>query len=125
MASQYFSKEDRLRSSIRIQALFSEGYSLYEFPFKVIWHEVDDLQSTVKVAITVPKKRLSKASQRNHIKRLVREAYRKQKSLLEEKLLQEKKSINLMLVYTLPSILSYTEIEDKISVTLQRLSDEV
>tara|TARA_B100001057_G_scaffold377799_1_gene383082 strand:- start:177 stop:554 length:378 start_codon:yes stop_codon:yes gene_type:complete len=125
MASQHFSKEDRLCSSFRIQTLFSEGDKLYEFPFKAIWHEVDNLQSTVKVAISVPKKRLSKASQRNHIKRLVREAYRKQKSLLVEKLLQENKSINLMLVYTLPSILPFTEIEDKISVTLQRLADEV
>lgn len=125
MASQHFSKEDRLCSSLRIETLFTEGERLYEFPFKAIWQEDDTLQSTVKVAISVPKKRLSKASQRNHIKRLVREAYRKQKSLLVEKLLQENKSINLMLVYTLPSILSFTEIEDKISVTLQRLADEV
>mgnify|MGYP003333621134 FL=1 len=125
MASQHFSKEDRLCSSLRIETLFSEGERLYEFPFKAIWQEDDTLQSTVKVAISVPKKRLSKASQRNHIKRLVREAYRKQKALLVEKLLQENKSINLMLVYTLPSILSFTEIEDKISVTLQRLADEV
>ena len=125
MSSQHFSKEDRLCSSRRIETLFTEGERLYEFPFKAIWQEDDTLQSTVKVAISVPKKRLSKASQRNHIKRLVREAYRKQKSLLVEKLLQENKSINLMLVYTLPSILSFTEIEDKISVTLQRLADEV
>lgn len=125
MASQHFLKEDRLCSSRRIETLFSEGERLYEFPFKAIWQEDDTLQSTVKVAISVPKKRLSKASQRNHIKRLVREAYRKQKSILTEKLLQENKSINLMLVYTLPSILSFTEIEDKISVTLQRLADEV
>lgn len=125
MALQHFSKEDRLCSSRRIETLFSEGERLYEFPFKAIWQEDDTLQSTVKVAISVPKKRLSKASQRNHIKRLVREAYRKQKSILTEKLLQENKSINLMLVYTLPSILSFTEIEDKISVTLQRLADEV
>lgn len=125
MASQHFSKEDRLCSSLRIETLFSEGERLYEFPFKAIWQEDDTLQSTVKVAISVPKKRLSKASQRNHIKRLVREAYRKQKNLLVEKLLQENKSINLMLVYTLPSILTFNEIEDKISVTLQRLADEV
>jgi len=125
MASQHFSKEDRLCSSRRIETLFSEGERLYEFPFKAIWQEDDTLQSTVKVAISVPKKRLSKASQRNHIKRLVREAYRKQKSILVEKLLQENKSINLMLVYTLPSILSFNEIEDKISVTLRRLADEV
>ena len=125
MASQHFSKEDRLCSSLRIETLFTEGERLYEFPFKAIWQEDDTLQSIVKVAISVPKKRLSKASQRNHIKRLVREAYRKQKAFLVEKLLQENKSINLMLVYTLPSILSFTEIEDKISVTLQRLADEV
>ena len=125
MVSQHFSKEDRLCSSRRIETLFKEGERLYEFPFKAIWQENDTLQSTVKVAISVPKKRLSKASQRNHIKRLVREAYRKQKSLLVKKLLQENKSINLMLVYTLPSILSFNEIEDKISVTLRRLADEV
>ena len=108
-----------------MKLFFQREKGLYEFPFKAIWQEDDTLQSTVKVAISVPKKRLSKASQRNHIKRLVREAYRKQKSILVEKLLQENKSINLMLVYTLPSILSFNEIEDKISVTLQRLADEV
>ena len=85
MASQHFLKEDRLCSSRRIETLFSEGERLYEFPIKAIWQEDDTLRSTVKLAISVPKKRLSKASQRNHIKRLIREAYRKQKSLLTEK----------------------------------------
>ena len=125
MVSQQLSKKDRLFCSRKIEALFSEGQRLYEFPFNAIWKKDDTLQSTLKVAISIPKKKLSKASQRNHVKRLVREAYRKQNSILVEKLLQENKSINLMLVYTLSSILSYNEIEDKISVTLQRLADEV
>ena len=125
MASQQFSKKDRLSCSRKIETLFSEGESLYEFPFNAIWKKDDTLKSTVKVAIGIPKKKLSKASQRNHIKRLVREAYRKKNIPLIEKLLQENKSINLMLVYTLSSILSYAEIEDKISVTLQRLANEV
>ena len=125
MASQHFLKENRLCSSRRIETLFSEGERLYEFPFKAIWLENNTSESRLKVAISVPKKRLSKASQRNHIKRLIREAYRKQKFFLVDKLLQENKSIHLMLVYTLPSILSFAEIEDKISVTLQRLADEV
>ncbi len=125
MNSLHFSKDDRLCSSRRIETLFSEGKRLYEFPFQVIWQQDDTLQSTVKAAIIVPKKKLSKASQRNHIKRLVREAYRKQNIFLVEKLLQENKSINLILVYTLPSILSFNDIENKISVTLQRLADEV
>ena len=125
MASQQLSKKDRLFCSRKIEALFSEGERLYEFPFNAIWKKDDTLQSTLKVAISIPKKKLSKASQLNHVKRLVREAYRKQNSILVEKLLQKNKSINLMLVYTLSSILSYNEIEDKISVTLQRLADEV
>ena len=125
MVSQQLSKKDRLFCSRKIEALFSEGQRLYEFPFNAIWKKDDTSQSTLKVAISIPKKKLSKASQRNHVKRLVREAYRKQNSILVEKLLQENKSINLMLVYTLSSILSYNEIEDKISVTLQRLADEV
>ena len=125
MVSQQLSKKDRLFCSRKIEALFSEGERLYEFPFNAIWKKDDTLKSTLKVAISIPKKKLSKARQRNHVKRLVREAYRKQNSILVEKLLQENKSINLMLVYTLSSILSYNEIEDKISVTLQRLADEV
>ena len=125
MASHQFSKLDRLCSSRRIDSLFLEGERFYEFPFKAIWKEDNTSQTNLKLAVSVPKKRLPKASQRNHVKRLVREAYRKQKSSLVERLSKENKSINLMLVYTLPSILSFAEIEDKISVTLQRLADEV
>ncbi|MBF44886.1 MAG: ribonuclease P protein component [Flavobacteriales bacterium] len=125
MASQCFSKKDRLYKSSRIKNLFLEGERLYESPFKVIWTEVEPLDSLLKVAISVPKKRLPKAIQRNQVKRLVREAFRKQKSSLIEQLQVKNKSIILMLIYTLPVILSFAEIEDKISVTLQRLADEV
>jgi ribonuclease P protein component len=125
MASYSFSKENRLCSSRRIESLFLEGERFYEFPFKAIWQEEKKAETHLKLAVSVPKKRLPKASQRNHVKRLIREAYRKNKSIILPTLQQKNKSINVMIVYTLPSILSYSEIEDKISVTLQRLSDEV
>jgi ribonuclease P protein component len=125
MASHRFSKVDRLCSSRRIESLFLEGERFYEFPFKAIWQEDNTLETALKIAVSVPKKRLPNASQRNHVKRLIREAYRTQKPSLLNSLQQKNKSINLMLVYTLPSILSFTEIEDKISVTLQRLANEV
>jgi ribonuclease P protein component len=125
MASHRFSKVDRLCSSRRIESLFLQGERFYEFPFKAIWQEDNTLETALKIAVSVPKKRLPKASQRNHVKRLIREAYRTQKPSLLNSLQQKNKSINLMLVYTLPSILSFTEIEDKISVTLQRLANEV
>ena len=125
MDSYSFSKVNRLCSSRRIESLFFEGERFYEFPFKTIWQEEKNSETHLKLAVSVPKKRLPKASQRNHVKRLIREAYRKNKSIILPTLQQKNKSINVMIVYTLPSILSYSEIEDKISVTLQRLSDEV
>ena len=125
MASECFSKKDRLYKSSRIESLFLEGERFYESPFKVIWDESDSLDSRIKIAVSVPKKGLPKANQRNHIKRLVREAFRKQKSYFIKKLQFKNKSIILILIYTLPRILSFTEIEDKISVTLHRLLDEV
>ena len=60
MASQCFSKKDRLYKSSRIENLFLEGERLYESPFKVIWNEVDPLDSILKVAISVPKKNCPK-----------------------------------------------------------------
>ena len=125
MASECFSKKDRLYKSSRIESLFLEGERFYESPFKAIWDESYSLDSRIKIAVSVPKKGLPKANQLNHIKRLVREAFRKQKSYFIEKLQFKNKSIILMLIYTLPRILSFAEIEDKISVTLHRLIDEV
>ena len=125
MLSNCFSKKDRLCGSLEIKSLFLTGDKMYEYPFQVLWKENYNSQSPLKIAISIPKKKVSKACKRNQIKRLVREAYRKKKFVLVEKLLKKNKSMNLMLVYTLPSILSFTDIEDKISVTLQRLVEEI
>lgn len=125
MAFYSFPKKDRLCNSKRIETLFSEGERFFEFPFKALW--LEDPKSTVplKLAISVPKKRVAKATDRNHIKRLVREAFRIQKLQLIDVLNQKNKKVNLMLVYSFTSILSLSDIEDKISVTLRRLADEV
>lgn len=125
MLSNCFSKKDRLCGSFEIKSLFLTGDKMYEYPFQVLWKENYNSQSPLKIAISVPKKKVSNASKRNQIKRLIREAYRKKKFVLVEKLLKKNKSMNLMLIYTLPSILSFTEIEDKISLTLQRLVEEI
>ena len=125
MLSNCFPKNDRLCGSLEIKSLFLKGDKMYEYPFQVLWKENYNSQSPLKIAISIPKKKVSNASKRNHIKRLIREAYRKKKFVLVEKLLKKNKSMNLMLIYTLPSILSFTEIEDKISLTLQRLVEEI
>ena len=125
MALFSFSKKERLKNRIEIESLFSEGNRFFEYPFNVIWKLYSNSDSTLKMAVSVPKKKIPNATDRNKIKRLVREAFRKNKIIIQQPLEAKNVKLHLMLVYSQSSIISMSEIEDKISVTLQRLAEQV
>ena len=74
--------------------------------------------------ITVSGRTFKNAVDRNRIKRITREAYRKNKSVLYEKLEQSTKKIAFILIYTGKIIISFKDVEDKIILILQRLAKE-
>ncbi len=84
-----FQKRERVVSEKLIDELFNGGHShsLAAFPLRVIYmkSEHQDGQPPVQVLISVPKKRFHHAVDRNRVKRQIREAYRRQKSLLADK----------------------------------------
>lgn len=125
MALFSFSKKERLKNKIEIESLFSEGNRFFEYPFNVIWKLDSNSDSTLKIAVSVPKKKIPNATDRNKIKRLVREAFRKNKTIIQQPLEAKNVKLHLMLVYSQSSIISMSEIEDKISVTLQRLAEQI
>ena len=125
MALFSFSKKERLKNKLQIDSLFSEGERFFEYPFNAIWRLDSNSDSTLKMAVSVPKKKIPNATDRNKIKRLVREAFRKNKAILHQPLEAKKVKLHLMLVYSQSNIMPMTEIEDKISVTLQRLAEEI
>jgi len=125
MALFSFNKKERLKNKRQIESLFSEGERFFEYPFNVIWQLDPNSNSSLKMAVSVPKKKLPKATDRNKIKRLVRESFRKNKSIVLQPLEAKTIKLNLMLVYSQSNIMSMTEIEDKISVTLQRLAEQI
>lgn len=125
MALFSFSKKERLKNKIEIESLFSEGNRFFEYPFNVIWKVDSNSDSTLKMAVSVPKKKIPNATDRNKIKRLVREAFRKNKTIIQQPLEAKNVKLHLMLVYSQSSIISMSEIEDKISVTLQRLAEQI
>lgn len=69
-----FPKKQRLTHKKRIAELFTVGNSLKAFPFRVKY-AVNGL-GFHRVLVSVPKRNIALASQRNHIKRLMREAFR-------------------------------------------------
>ncbi len=76
----------------------------------------------IKVAFSAPKRRFKKAVDRNRIKRLMREAYRKNKHILYSSI--EEKHI-IMFTYLDENELKYVEIEEKLILLLKRLSDKI
>ena len=122
---QTFKKEERLHEKKIIKELFEKGFNFYVSPFKVLYIDTDfDGKYPAKVLISVPGKNFKKAVDRNRIKRLMREAYRKNKHILYNALGNSSKKIAIALLYTGKVMISYSEVEPKIILILQRLVKE-
>ena len=121
-----FCKKERLNRKIIIDDLYSKGHSFFIYPIKVNWI-ITDLQTSfpAQVIINVSKRNLKKAVDRNRIKRLIREVYRKNKNIHYSFLKQNKIQLALSLIYVASETSSYKDIEKKIILILQRLIDEM
>jgi len=121
---QTFKKEERLYSRKQIERLFKEGDSFLAYPFKVQFLIEPGVDSLPQILISVPRKNFKRAVDRNKIKRLIRESYRKNKMPLVDMALRNKSIIRIGFVYTAKTLISYTEIERKIILILQRLIEQ-
>jgi len=122
--NQGFKKEERLHSKKRIGLLFSEGESFFVYPFKVVYTTLPESSDyPVQLLISVSKQKFKHAVKRNRVKRLVRESYRKNKSILFEQENHEKKTLLVGLIYVANTIMDYHQIEKKIILILQRLKN--
>ena len=80
---QSFGKAEKLKSKIVIDRLFSEGKSISRFPLKLVYLPLGELENSChKTAVSVPKRSFKRAVDRIHLKRLMREAFRKNKYLV-------------------------------------------
>ena len=122
---QTFRKAERLCHHSTIRKLFSEGSSFYIYPIKVIWLPVNRESGThARILISVSKRNFKNAVQRNRVKRLIREAYRKNKGMLYQYLDETGKHCVFALVYTANKIVSLQKLESIIILILQRLIKE-
>lgn len=95
-----FGKEYKLCSKKVIDSLFKDGLTHKTYPF-VAHFRLTELPTSknFQVTISVPKRIFKHAHDRNRIKRLIREAIRKNKLILEEHLLEKNHQLALFLVY--------------------------
>ena len=121
-----FPKNQKLCNDKSIDVLFENGQSISEKPFRIIYNIENNIDNIfVKSLIVVPKKRVRLASDRNVIKRRIKEAYRLQKSELEKYLKSKNYQLNLAIIYQKNKIVDYKLIQEKIKLLLSRLKEEL
>ena len=118
-----FTKAERLCSQAAIDWLFDgKGNSFSVFPLRIIFKVIPSEATTLpKLLISVPKKKFHHAVNRNRVKRLLREAYRKQKHALIAFTTAHDLSITLAFVYISDELVSYTELEKCVSTAQSRI----
>lgn len=120
-----FSKNERLYGFRTIQLLFIEGRSFSVPSFRVTWMRTSTGPAAFhQVMISVPKAIHKKSSDRNLIRRRIREAYRLNKSILQKSGCEHSPPLSFCITCTSKEILNYSTIHDKINLLLQRLNEE-
>ncbi|MEO8774241.1 MAG: ribonuclease P protein component [Gelidibacter sp.] len=78
---QSFKKIEKLKSEKLIEKLFSEGKSVAAYPLRLVYLKTDFEEPVkIKTGVSVSKRNFKTAVARNRLKRLMREAYRLNKS---------------------------------------------
>lgn len=127
---QSFGKEYKLCSKKIIGQLFEKGSRLSSFPFSLTYGFETLPNPTVpfQVIISVPKRIFKRAHDRNRVKRLVRECFRKNKYILEDFLTSESNKrgqMALFLVYRFNEEPDYETLMKKVSKLLLSLTSTI
>jgi ribonuclease P protein component len=117
-------KEERLKSRKLMDELFVSGKTLTVFPFRLVWIETKLLVDyPAQMAVSVSKRNFKHAVDRNRLKRLMREAYRKNKFTVYDMAQSLSKQYALMLIYTGRKMVDSAEVESKIIITLKKFTE--
>jgi len=107
-----FHKSERLCSRKAIGFLFEEGNTFFTPLYKIVWSEASlPLKFPAQAAFSVSKKSFRKATERNLIRRRMREAYRKNKQTLYDHLTSMNFRITFMIIFRENNIPDYQIIE--------------
>ncbi len=116
---QTFNKQERLKSKKRIEQLFAEGRTLTAFPLKMVFLQLEHESPTLfQVGVSVSKRNFKSAVRRNRIKRLMREAYRKNKQIACES--EHTKKHIIMFIYQGREEPNYLLVEERMKELLEK-----
>ena len=120
------SKEERICSKKLINELFTgNGRSMTAFPLRVVFMKrtiVDD-QPRAAMLVSVPKRYFKHAVDRNRVKRQVREAFRRNKSIITQNLTDDHEAVAMAFVWLTNEKFPSSEVENRMVSLLTRISE--
>ncbi|WBX71266.1 ribonuclease P protein component [Tenacibaculum retecalamus] len=109
-------QQERLKSKKLIEKLYEEGKSIKVFPLRMVYVQTEHTSKfPVQVGVSVPKRNFKSAVDRNRIKRLLRETYRKEKHTVYDAVNQP---YVFMISYLAKDEWTYADIERKMQKLL-------
>lgn len=114
-----FGREEKLKKKTLITELFTSGKSVSAFPLKMIYLEYDhDSSFKIQAGVSVSKRNFKNAVDRNRIKRLMRESYRKNKYLIYKD--EDTKKHLIMFIYQAKTEVAYEQMEKKMTQVIKK-----
>lgn len=114
-----FRNEEKLKKKNLITELFASGKSVSVFPLKMIYLQYDhESPYKIQAGVSVSKRNFKSAVDRNRIKRLMRESYRKNKYLIYNN--EDTKKHILMFIYQGKNEVKYELMEEKMIQLIEK-----
>lgn len=79
----------------------------------------------VQVMFAVSKRNYKRAHDRNRVKRILRESYRKQKSILYNSLLEQQKQLAVIIIFTGKQLPNYQYVHGKMTDLLKKMREQL
>ncbi len=121
-------KVERLYLRSAVSDLFAKGSSFMVFPYRVIYRvlpEDDPQVARVAIMTIAPKKRFKHAVDRNHVKRMGREAYRVSKLPLVARCEELHCKLAFALLYCDNKFISFDETQQRMQRIVKTLTNKL
>ncbi len=117
-----YNRKEKLKSRKVLSTLFTEGKSFSVFPVKVFYLPVkEEGAGSIQAGVGVSARNFKKAVDRNRIKRLLRECYRLNKTVLHTTLKEKKKKMAFFFLYIGKEVPEYTLLDEKMKTVITKL----
>jgi ribonuclease P protein component len=125
-APQGLTKAERLTRKKIIEEVHAKGESIKTPAIVMVYHFTELPEKVpVQVVFTVSKRIFKRAHDRNRVKRLLREAYRKQKHHIYQPLVDQQKQVAIFFIFTGRQLPNYQYVHGKIFEVLKRFKSRL